>query len=184
MTPCRPECEIKYTCLDENDKIPNDIKRNRRDFEGKIRNALLALLPGARVKALDELNFPTTTTRFNLQNFTDNWSSQVICPICRLRPMAQNEESCAHCMKRRESRSRAWLMKPEQKTIWLDEVADQNGLVALLVGCFHLDPWLKGDFIKTMKVGINNSSVIKKAPLRHASGVVGKQYKISTAKRY
>jgi len=164
MTPCRPECEIKYTCLDENDKIPNDIKRNRRDFEGKIRNALLALLPGARVKALDELNFPTTTTRFNLQNFTDNWSSQVICPICRLRPMAQNEESCAHCMKRRESRSRAWLMKPEQKTIWLDEVADQNGLVALLVGCFHLDPWLKGDFIKTMKVGINNSSVIKKSP--------------------
>jgi len=148
MAPCKPECEIKCPSLDEN----SDIEKNRRDFEGKIRDALLSLLPGARGKALDELHFPTTSTRFSFQKFDDNWSGQVICPNCRLRPMAQNEENCNQCSKRRESRSIAWLNNPEQKTIWLDEVADHNGLVALLVGCFHLAPWLKGDFIRTLRV--------------------------------
>src|SRR5581483_4595688 len=68
-------------------------------------------------------------------------SNSEICPVCCLRPMREGEEACKHCRERRQSRVEAWKKQPSQ-TIWLDEIADQNGRVALIVGKFGLDDWL------------------------------------------
>lgn len=74
-----------------------------------------------------------------------------LCPVCRLRPMREGEEACETCLKRRGSRIAAWKENPSQ-TIWIDEIADHNDRVALIVGRFGLDGWLSGDLVQTMLV--------------------------------
>lgn len=74
-----------------------------------------------------------------------------VCPVCRLRPKSETKEVCQHCEERRQSRIREWKGNPA-KTIWLDEIADQNDRIALLVGKFGLDDWLSGDLVQTMLV--------------------------------
>ena len=74
-----------------------------------------------------------------------------ICPVCQLRPKAESAEVCAHCRKRREPRVQEWL-SGGYYTIWIDEVSDQHGRVALLVGQFALDDWLSGDLVQTLLV--------------------------------
>ena len=85
---------------------------------------------------------------------TDWWRDQkdaALCSICRLRPMTEKAEACEHCLKRRGSRIETWLKNPGT-TIWMDEIADANGRVALIVGKFGLDDWLSGDLVQTMLV--------------------------------
>jgi hypothetical protein len=93
------------------------------------------------------------------QNYSPCWQKQwstalsksEVCPVCRLRPMFEGEETCEHCRERRQSRIEAWKKNPAQ-TIWLDEIADYNGRLALLVGKFGLEKWLSGDLVQTLLV--------------------------------
>jgi hypothetical protein len=82
------------------------------------------------------------------QGQSGNWE---VCPVCRLRPMPEKAEACEHCIKHRSSRIEAWKQNPAQ-TIWIDEIADHNDRVALIVGRFGLDDWLSGDLVQTMLV--------------------------------
>ncbi len=79
--------------------------------------------------------------------------------------MPEKAEACEHCIKRRSSRIEAWKQNPAQ-TIWIDEIADHNDRVALIVGRFGLDDWLSGDLVQTMLVkavpGNPNDCVLKK----------------------
>jgi len=86
-----------------------------------------------------------------------------VCPVCRLRPMKEHGEACEHCLKRRGSRIEEWNENPT-KTIWMDEIADQNDRVALLVGKFGLDDWLSGDLVETMLVKAEKNDPIKCVP--------------------
>jgi hypothetical protein len=85
----------------------------------------------------------------------DEWDKcgdqQEICPVCRLRPKSEDDEVCERCHNRRESRIEIWKARPEE-TIWLDELADANGRIALIVGKFGLDDWLSGDLVQTLLV--------------------------------
>ena len=88
-----------------------------------------------------------------------------ICPVCGLRPQADpdpkssdKDESkagkrkvCVVCEQRRASRAKTWAGNL-QSTIWTDEVADNNGRMALLVGRFDLDHWLDGSLIQALTV--------------------------------
>ncbi len=98
-----------------------------------------------------------------------------ICTACGMRPQgwgapndkkkqkAEDRNVCYVCLERRENRSKAWANGREttaseeqkqlwQHTIWVDEVADKNGRLALIVGHFNLDDWLAGTMIQTMLV--------------------------------
>lgn len=88
------------------------------------------------------------TIEFLWKGKDGNWE---ICPVCRLRPMKEGREACEHCLKRRSSRIAEWLDNPH-RTIWIDEIADHNDRVALIVGKFGLDDWLSGDLVQTMLV--------------------------------
>jgi hypothetical protein len=71
------------------------------------------------------------------------------CQICK----AQSRSLCCVCMDRRDERSEDWANNKEglfKQTIWVDEVADNDGRLALLVGRFELDGWLSGQLIPTM----------------------------------
>ncbi len=58
---------------------------------------------------------------------------------------------CRICDKRRDRRVKDWLDSLET-TIWINEVADSNARVALIVGCFDLDHWLNGTLVRTLRV--------------------------------
>ncbi len=62
------------------------------------------------------------------------------CQICK----ALERKVCAICEQRRENNSDEWSGKL-YTTIWIDEVADINGRVALVVGKFGLKTWFTGD---------------------------------------
>ncbi|NMB85366.1 MAG: CRISPR-associated protein Csx11 [Methanothrix sp.] len=116
---------------------------------------LKGILGKARKEALDALAQP-----FDSQNLSACWQQQwttvgagqwEVCPVCRLRPMKEGQEACETCMNRRGSRVQEWLGNP-RTTIWIDEIADHNDRVALVVGKFGLDDWLSGDLVQTMLV--------------------------------
>lgn len=116
---------------------------------------LKGILAKARREALQDLARP-----FDGQNLGDYWHQRwkkvgdgkwEVCPVCRLRPKREDRDVCEICKKRRASRIKEWGQNPEQ-TIWIDEIADHNDRVALIVGKFGLDDWLSGDLVQTMLV--------------------------------
>lgn len=77
-----------------------------------------------------------------------------ICTVCRLRPQGPDKKSsdrkvCSVCEKRRLDRSKQWI-QDLSTTIWADEVADNNGQLALLVANFGINNWLSGQTFNTL----------------------------------
>lgn len=68
--------------------------------------------------------------------------SKPVCQTCKI----LERKVCAICEERREDRSERWT-GDLKTTIWIDEVADANGRLALIVGKFGLEPWLDGTMI-------------------------------------
>jgi len=79
------------------------------------------------------------------------------CAVCGLRPQgpspkAQRRGRCDVCEKRRTGRAERWATQELKITIWLDEVADRHGRIALLVGSFDLTHWLNGTLVRSLAV--------------------------------
>lgn len=77
-----------------------------------------------------------------------------ICPVCGQRPQSSNiktstREICDICAKRRDNRSIQWF-KDLSSTIWIDEIADNTGRLALLTAQFDLRSWLSGAVYNTI----------------------------------
>lgn len=116
---------------------------------------LTRILHEQREETRKELAYPVSR-----KNFSPCWEAQwknlpddkwEVCPVCRLRPKKEEKDACQHCIRRRQSRIEVWKQDPS-RTIWLDEIADQNDRVAFLVGKFGLDDWLSGNLVQTMLV--------------------------------
>lgn len=115
---------------------------------------LKSILGKARREALKALEQPFDSQQFSVwqQQWTTVGVGQwEVCPVCRLRPMQEGNQACETCLNRRVSRIKIWESDPAQ-TIWIDEIADHNDRVALIVGRFGLDDWLSGDLVQTMLV--------------------------------
>jgi hypothetical protein len=79
-----------------------------------------------------------------------------LCPVCALRPGPEvrrpGPQLCDVCSARRVGRAKSWLTDlrgrrtsaPPDQTIWLDEVADRHGRVALIAARLRLAGWLTG----------------------------------------
>lgn len=68
--------------------------------------------------------------------------SKPTCQTCK----AIERKVCAICEQRRVDRAKEWFSKLHQ-TIWIDEVTDINGRVALIIGDFDLKQWFSGKFL-------------------------------------
>lgn len=75
-----------------------------------------------------------------------------------LTALALKRKICGYCLKRLSGRSEYWLNKQRERTIWLDEVADRNGRVALITAEFTLSKWQNGKMISTQR-NITNISI-------------------------
>ena len=101
------------------------------------------------------------------------------CSICQVRPQgygagliegyksktgyyenkARKRKMCCVCMERLQGRSKNWATKELNETIWVDEVADINGRVALISGKFDLVHWLNGELISTFRNPKNDCGI-------------------------
>lgn len=111
------------------------------------------------------------------------------CRICQIRPQgygidlideykenadyyrkkAQKHKACGICMQRLKDRCQKWLNKLDT-TIWLDEIADNNGRVALIVAKFNLTDWQNGKMVSTFR-NVNDIANISFASLANALNV-------------
>jgi len=124
------------------------------------------LLLGEALRAKEPPNMPDPAS---VQNYWSNYQNQERCRVCGLRPVGYMEDGlpdfvteekakernlCGVCLARRGRRSEEWATRQGFKeTIWIDEVADNNGRVALIVGRFDLDDWLNGNLVRSLAIG-------------------------------
>ncbi|NJM60599.1 MAG: CRISPR-associated protein Csx11, partial [Oscillatoriales cyanobacterium RU_3_3] len=93
----------------------------------------------------------------NSQSIAPYWQikeKQDICPVCNLRPSGSSKKAlrlkvCDLCCKRRTNRAKDWT-ESLPTTIWIDEVADTNGRLALIIGQFELESWLTGEALNSI----------------------------------
>lgn len=78
-----------------------------------------------------------------------------VCPVCLVRRNDRandKQRPCEVCQERRRGRLDAWLDgKLGSDTMWIDEVADADGRVALLTLSLDLDPWLEGTRLDALR---------------------------------
>lgn len=96
-----------------------------------------------------------------------------VCTVCGVRPMGKARKSierkvCDTCERRREDRSAGWLIRRD-RTIWMEEVSDENRRVALLACRFRLNPWIAGDGYISKSLILAPADPSKKRPLEHKS---------------
>lgn len=93
------------------------------------------------------------------KNFKNKLESQFdnnptgICQICKMRLANKYGEDnliCDVCTYRAEGRVKEWLNNFTDETIWLDELQDKNGRVALITLKFELDKWINGDLVNSL----------------------------------
>jgi hypothetical protein len=115
----------------------------------------------------DAINQMKERQPLSIEQFQGWWvgrKERVVCPVCKLRPMAEKGEAeerslCQICFERRQrlKQSAKWI-RGEKDTIWIDEVADLNGICALVVGRLGLKGWLENDLEE------NHFRVLEKQP--------------------
>jgi hypothetical protein len=159
------------------------------DQDKKLSRKLVA---EPREKALQE---PPVRADNNLYLFESEWSegrpeNAEICTVCGVRPVgyprqetapaveqdlahwatqnkAEQRNVCRVCLDRRGRRAQEWAKNGLQgtSTIWTDEVADDNGRLALLVGKLGLEGWLDGALLDTIQVASNTTKTPSPARL-------------------
>jgi len=125
------------------------------------------------------LREPPVCARNNLYLFKDEWGlgrpeNAEICTVCGVRPVgfpregslpeveqglapwatqrkAEQRNICRICLERRGRRAQDWVRSDLQGTIWTNEVADENGRLALFIGKLGLEGWLDGSLLDTIQ---------------------------------
>ncbi|ADQ08267.1 CRISPR-associated protein, Csx11 family [Caldicellulosiruptor hydrothermalis 108] len=93
-----------------------------------------------------------------------------ICQICRQRLVFKSDieekdkNICSTCYENKtQGRIKKWFENLSGETIWMDELKDKNGRVALVTMKFELRDWLNGDMLNSLVLqkGINFLGDIK-----------------------
>ncbi len=127
----------------------------------------------------------------------DAWKdTEEICSVCGLRPQGYGAKDnntrkkaifrkiCGVCLERRVDRAKPWtqgINKSSQErfwnrcpeTVWLDDVADANGRLALIVGYFPLEHWLDGTLVESL-------AMFKRSPA--AAGATNRKVQVTDEK--
>lgn len=105
-------------------------------------------------------------------NDMDNWWEGKKCSICtvsHIRPAdskSSNRNISDYWLEKVTGRAKKWKGQQES-TIWIDDVADSNGKICLLVGKLEIAGWLtENGYIKTLLVKLpeDNGKEFKKTP--------------------
>lgn len=158
----RDSTGIYFSCPDvENvNSLKSEIEEklksiNNLDFSLQVeitdKSRSMVILSREREEALKRIQFSHTGNVENvLKTFKESLNQgEDICPVCCIRLKMEKKDRCKRCAERYQRRGEKWIEFPKE-TIWLDEVADKNDRVALIVGKFDLEKWLSGEFIGTL----------------------------------
>ncbi|MBD2578557.1 hypothetical protein [Oscillatoria sp. FACHB-1406] len=153
------------------------------------------LVAGSRTEALKEKSISADNNLylFKREWKQDRPENAEICKVCGMRPVgyprqdsqtntteklsplakqkkAEQRKICRVCLNRQGRRSQQWVkdinQKSPQNTIWTDEVADDNGRLALFVGKLGLEGWLDGTLLSTIQVTKKNNVTKNPSPAR------------------
>jgi hypothetical protein len=105
---------------------------------GRPANAETCMACGVR-----PVGYPSQYSQAELENELANWATQ---------EKSERRKVCRVCLDRRGRRAAYWATKDLQSTIWTDEVADENGRLALFVGKLDLEDWLDGTLLSSLRV--------------------------------
>ncbi len=160
----RDSTGIYFSCpdVDDVDKLKSEIidklkDLNKLDFSLHIEisdqkgSRSMVILAKEREKSLEKISYPHIGDMEYLEKEFEeslNAGGEDICPVCKIRLKPEREDRCKKCENRYQGRAKIWIANPRE-TIWLDEVADKNDRVALIVGQFDLRKWLSGEFVGT-----------------------------------
>ncbi len=113
-----------------------------------------------------------------MPTWVNRWSTSVsseICTQCGKRPRRSSEELCEFCIELiREGASdstKKAIVTPSvyNETVWIDEIADKNGHVALVYGLLPLGKWLDGTLLRSLSIktvqdikNVNQKELIEK----------------------
>lgn len=128
-----------------------------------------------KLPAIRAMLTPAIQAEPNSAAIASFWRDRVaeICTVCWLRPQGPGQKAldrnlCDICEQRRQDRSKEWATHQSYGTIWLDEVADTSGRIALLIGQFDLNAWQDGSLIDSLLViapqNIENKPITSKTP--------------------
>jgi CRISPR-associated Csx11 family protein len=94
--------------------------------------------------------------RIDIAKIKTLWEGKTneICVVCRIRPQGKSEKAkmrkvCDICLDRRKGRCKDWSTNLET-TIWMDEICDINGRIALIVGKLDTKNWLNGKLVNSV----------------------------------
>jgi CRISPR-associated Csx11 family protein len=85
----------------------------------------------------------------------DKIKEREVCVECGKRPRMKDREICWRCQRFRTEglqEIKGALADIQNETVWLDEIADKNGNIALICGSIPLEMWLDGELLKTIFV--------------------------------
>ncbi|MHA1338823.1 MAG: CRISPR-associated protein Csx11 [Promethearchaeota archaeon] len=142
---------LKSNIIDELKNILNTDFSFHVEISDKSSRSMV-ILTTEREKALNIISYPHIGKIENLEKEFDkskNSGGKDICPVCRIRLKLEKEDRCDKCKNRYKARVKNWVNQHPEKTIWLDEIADKNDRVALIIGEFNLGRWLSGNYMNT-----------------------------------
>lgn len=155
------------------------------DYYAGRKQKVAGMVARSRREALAEASIQSEQSVSDLMTVWagDNGRAE-LCTVCRMRPVgyprsgdqaegitldhwatarkARERHICRVCLHRRGRPSEAWLRSGRDKTIWTDEVADDSGRLALVVGRLPLDEWLDGTLLDTLMIHRSASGPIAK----------------------
>ncbi|PZC51875.1 MULTISPECIES: CRISPR-associated protein Csx11 [unclassified Mesotoga] len=76
------------------------------------------------------------------------WTEKAeLCPSCNIRSIDANFRKlgikfCEECFSRITGRGKQWAGNRKNQTVWIDEIADSTGKIALLSSSFNLNNWI------------------------------------------
>ncbi len=148
--------DLRHACLDisSGEVLPHFAESGNTSDTTETANVLAQLSPKnlRRFKALDADDhdaIAAAIAKTSEKVAADN------CSICGLRPANApdvEDRICELCQQRRVAYGGAQRNTDRADSLLLDEIADGNGRMALLVGRFGLDRWLNGAMIRSLFV--------------------------------
>ncbi len=90
--------------------------------------------------------------------FEENKNYIGICQVCGTRLVEENDKRededfvCSACYKRGKGRVDNWVKDAERETIWMGELQDEKGRIALVTLKFEFGEWLNGDLLNSLLI--------------------------------
>ncbi|WP_457566913.1 CRISPR-associated protein Csx11 [Desulfurobacterium sp.] len=130
------------------------------NFEGEIYPAILLTEPSRGLMNLGHL-VEKAKENFLKAEYPSDFKTKLkhdsnpngICQICNMRLAHKGNKNnliCDTCQERLKGRVSNWINNLDKETIWIDEIQDKNGRVALVTLKFELEKWLNGDMVNSL----------------------------------